>query len=131
MTNPGDLSPTFPELARTLADELSRAGFTADGIAAHLGPEATEAMYRREPGVVLAATADGSRLSALIRFFILRRPATAEALGDMLTPKLALALIDAHTVLPVAGASTYRVAVDVRAHVIACLLYTSPSPRDS
>lgn len=119
MTNPGDLSPTFPELARTLADELSRAGFTADGITAHLGPEATEAMYRREPGVVLAATADGSRLSALIRFFILRRPATAEALGDMLTPKLALALIDAHTVLPVAGASTYRVAVDVRAHVIA------------
>ena len=47
MTNPGDLSPTFPELARTLADELSRAGFTADGITAHLGPEATEAMYRR------------------------------------------------------------------------------------
>ena len=45
MTNPGDLSPAFPELARTLAEELSRAGFTADGIAAHLGPEATEAMY--------------------------------------------------------------------------------------
>ena len=118
MTEPGPLSPNFPALAQQLAEELVAAGYTADGIAAHLGPESTEAMYRREPGVVLAATADGSRLSSLIRFFVLRRPATAEALGDMLTPKLALSLIDDHLVLPVSGSSTYRVGVDVRAHVI-------------
>lgn len=118
MTELGPLSPNLPATAQKLAEALSAAGFTADGVAAHLGPEATEAMYRREPGVVLAACVDDSRLSALIRFFLLRRPASAEALSDMLTPKFALALIDDHVVLPVSGASTYRVAVEVRAHVV-------------
>ena len=40
-------------LLRELADILSAASFTADGIAAHLGPDATDALYRGEPGVVL------------------------------------------------------------------------------
>ncbi|WP_328700605.1 class I SAM-dependent methyltransferase [Corynebacterium wankanglinii] len=118
MTELGPLSPDLPAVAQKLAQELTAAGFTADGVAAHLGPEATEAMYRREPGVVLAACADDSRLSALIRFFVLRRPATAEAIGDMLTPQLALELIDDQLVLPVPGASTYQVGVEVRAHVV-------------
>lgn len=119
MTAPDDLSPHLPAVAQALAAELDAAGFSADGVAAHLGPEATEALYRREPGVVLAACSDDARLSRLIRFFLLRRPATAEALSDMLTPKLALSLIDDHLVLPVADSSTYRIAVDVRPHVVA------------
>lgn len=119
MTELGPLSPNFPAGAKALTEELVAAGFTAEGIAAHLGPEATEALYRHEPGVVLAACADGSRLSALIKFFVLRRPATAEAIGDMLTPKLALSLIDDHLVAPVPDSSTYKVAVEVRPHVVA------------
>ena len=119
MIAPEPLSPNFPAVAQALAKELDAAGFSADGIAAHLGPEATEALYRREPGVVLAVCSDDARLSRLIRFFVLRRPATAEALGEMLTPKLALSLIDDHLVLPVPDSSTYRIAVEVRPHVVA------------
>ena len=119
MIAPEPLSPNFPAVAQALAKELDAAGFNADGIAAHLGPEATEALYRREPGVVLAVCSDDARLSRLIRFFVLRRPATAEALGEMLTPKLALSLIDDHLVLPVPDSSTYRIAVEVRPHVVA------------
>lgn len=113
------LPPELPELTAELAETLREAGFTADGIAAHLGPEATEALYRREPGVVLDACSDGSRLSALIRFFILRRPATAEALSEMLTPRLALSLIDASLAAPLSHSSEFQTALDIRPHVIA------------
>ena len=61
------------DIARELTRELERAGFTADTIAAHLGPDATEALHRGEPGAVLEAC-DDSVLSGLIRFFLLRQP---------------------------------------------------------
>ena len=85
MNDPAPLTANLPTVAEELARELAAAGFTADSIAAHLGPEATEALYRREPGVVLDACGDDSRLAALIRFFLLRRPATAEQLAETST----------------------------------------------
>ena len=118
MTDLPELSPDLSQVAVDLARELEQAGFTAGGVAAHLGPEATDAMYRREPGVVLDACADDSRLSGLIRFFILRRPATAEELAHLLTPKLALSLIDGGVVVPHTP-NHYRVAIDIRPQVIA------------
>lgn len=119
MTDLAPLSPDLPDAAAALAEFLREAGFTADGIAAHLGPEATEALYRRAPGVVLDACGDDSQLSALIRFFLLRRPATAEQLADMLAPRLALLLIDASLVLPIDDRAEYRPAFDIRPHVVA------------
>lgn len=113
-----ELPSNFPALAAELARVLSEAGFSAGGVAAHLGPEATDALFRREPGVVFDACGDDSRLSGLIRFFLLRRPATAEELADLLTPKLALSLIDGSVVVP-HSPHHYRVAVDVRPQVIA------------
>ncbi|OEY03742.1 rRNA methyltransferase [Corynebacterium sp. BCW_4722] len=113
------LSPELPSVAGLLAEALSQAGFTAGGIAAHLGPEATEALYRREPGVVLDACGDSSQLSALIRFFLLRRPATAEQLAEMVSPRLALLLIDEGLAAPTGASNEYVPALDVRPHVIA------------
>lgn len=105
------------DIARELTRELREAGLTADSIAAHLGPDATDALYRGEPGAVLAAC-DGSRLSDLIRFFLLRQPFTPTELADILSPRLALALIDDGwaTTTP---SGDVTVAVDVRPHVIA------------
>ncbi|QPK82497.1 class I SAM-dependent methyltransferase [Corynebacterium qintianiae] len=110
--------PRLPEIAAELAAALARASFTADGVAAHLGPDATEALYRGEPGVVRHACGDSSRLSGLIRFFLLREPVGVDTLADLLSPTLALSLIDAHlaTILPSGEA---QVALDIRPHVIA------------
>lgn len=119
MNDPAPLTANLPTVAEELARELAAAGFTADSIAAHLGPEATEALYRREPGVVLDACGDDSRLAALIRFFLLRRPATAEQLADMLNPRLALSLLDESVVVQCDDSSLVRPALDIRPHVIA------------
>lgn len=114
-------SPAFSaksaQTARELVRVLSDAGLSADSIAAHLGPDATEALYRGEPGAVLAAC-DDSRLSGLIRFFLLRQPASAEQLADLLTSRLALALIDA-SLATTTPSGDVEVVVDVRPHIIA------------
>ncbi|EEI16781.1 DUF7059 domain-containing protein [Corynebacterium lipophiloflavum] len=111
-------TPSLPETAAALAEALKRASFSADGIAAHLGPEATEALYRGEPGVVRHACRDSSQLSGLIRFFLLREPMGVDTLAELLSPALALSLIDAHLArLNPAGEA--QVALDVRPHVIA------------
>lgn len=91
-----------PELMCELADVLLQASFTADGVAAHLGPDATEALYRGEPGVVLHATRAKTQLDQLIRFFLLRRPLSGEEVADMLGAKLGLSLIDATFISPTA-----------------------------
>ena len=118
---PSPQSPGAPELASTaaeLAQALEHASFTADGVAAHLGPAATEALYRGEPGVVRQACRDGSRMSGLIRFFLLREPMSAESLAELLSPTLALALVDAH-LAALTPAGEVQVALDVRPHIIA------------
>ncbi|OFT86094.1 rRNA methyltransferase [Corynebacterium sp. HMSC29G08] len=112
-------SPTpDASLLRELADALSAASFTADGIAAHLGPDATDALYRGEPGVVLHATQGGSQLDQLIRFFLLRRPLKPEQVTQMLGHKLGLLLIDATLTTPTPTGEV-TVAFDIRPHVIA------------
>ncbi|WP_370639199.1 methyltransferase [Corynebacterium sp. CNCTC7651] len=112
-------APTPPApLMRELAAALTSANFTAEGIAAHLGPDATDALYRGEPGVVLAATRGGTTLDSLIRFFLLRRPATGEQLADMLGSRLGLSLIDASFVAPT-PAGDLEVQFDVRPHIVA------------
>lgn len=107
-----------PAVARSLVDTLTSAGFTADGIPAHLGPDVTEALYRGEPGVVMHATNDGSRLSGLIRFFLLRRPMSGSELGDLLGARLVTSLIDENFVA-LTPAGELAVAIEARPHTIA------------
>lgn len=106
-----------PALVREFADVLVAASFTADGIAAHLGPDATDALYRGEPGVVLAATRTGVQLDGLIRTLLLRRPTTGEELAELFGPRLALSLIDASLFTPTPSGHL-EVAFDVRPHVL-------------
>ncbi|AWB84152.1 methyltransferase [Corynebacterium liangguodongii] len=113
-TDPSRLSGIAAELAAA----LESASFTADGIAAHLGPHATEALFRGEPGVVRHACADGSRRSGLIRFLLLREPVGVNTLAELFGPTLALSLIDAH-VATLTPAGDAAIAFDVRPHVIA------------
>nr|VDG63475.1 protoporphyrinogen oxidase [Streptococcus thermophilus] len=105
------------DIARELTREFERAGFTADTIAAHLGPDATEALHRGEPGAVLEAC-DDSVLSGLIRFFLLRQPMSAEELARFLPARLVLSLIDA-SVAARTPSGDIEVALDVRPHIIA------------
>lgn len=107
-----------PSLTRELADALLTANFTADGIAAHLGPDATAALYRGEPGVVLHATRGGAQLDQLIRFFLLRRPFTPEQLVEMVGHSLGLSLLDA-ALTTQTPAGDITVNFDIRPHVIA------------
>lgn len=104
-------------VARELTREFEAAGFTADSIAAHLGPDAVEALFRGEPGAVLEAC-DDSRLSGLIRFFLVREKMTAEELSEFLPPRLVLSLIDA-AVLTRTPSGDVQVALDIRPHFIA------------
>lgn len=102
-------SSPLPNAARELASYLVAEGFTADSIAAHLGPDATAALYRGEPGVVKHSLRDDSTLSRLIAFFILREPTPVSQLADV--PHLEhFSLIDD---------SLARPAFDIRPHVIA------------
>lgn len=110
--------PSLPAAVAELRAALDAAGFTNESVAAHLGPDATEALYRGEPGVVFAACADGSELSRLIRFFLLREPVSAEALAELLGSRLALSLLDA-TLATRLPSGEVQIALDVRPHVIA------------
>lgn len=113
------MHPTpLSQAACELAAALSRAGFTADGIAAHLGPHATAALYRGEPGVVLAAC-DDSALSRLIRIFLVREPTSRAQLEEVLSPTLVALLIDVALLRPTNHPDTYEVGLDVRPHVLA------------
>lgn len=114
MTEPAPL----PATVSALTGALTRASYTPEGIAAHLGPDATEALYRGEPGVVRAACGDGSQLSGLIRFFLLREPMGAGALAELLTPRLALSLLDASVAAELPSGEV-QVTLDVRPHVVA------------
>lgn len=111
------IQPTPNSVAAELSRELLSAGFTADSIAAHLGPDATEALYRGEPGAVLEAC-DDSRLSGLIRFFLVREKMAAEQLAEFLPARCVLALIDA-AVISRTPSGELQVALDVRPHTIA------------
>ena len=110
-------SPSLADSVAQLTDIFRRATFTTEAIAAHLGPDATEALYRGEPGVVAAACGD-SPLSHLIRFFLLREPYAGETLGELIGSRLALSLLDAHVITRLPSGEV-QVALDIRPHVIA------------
>lgn len=118
MTDPTPLGAGLADTARQLGDALRRAGLTTAGIAEHLGPVASQALYRGEPGVVRHACADGSDLSRLIRFFILRTPVAPSELERVLPAALVRSLIDDAVVAPVPDSGHIRVALDIRPHVI-------------
>lgn len=109
------MQPT--DIARDLVREFDDAGFTADSIAAHLGPDAVEALFRGEPGAVIEAC-DNSHLSGLIRFFLVREKMTAEELAEYLPARLVVSLIDAAVISPTPSGEV-QIALDVRPHIIA------------
>ena len=90
------MNPDHPvaEVATELAHALSSAGFTADGIAGHLGPEYTEALHRGEPAAVALGTSGDSDLDHLIRIFVLHEHVPATLLSDVLGARLAAKLLD-------------------------------------
>lgn len=103
--------------AAALAPRLRELSFTADAIALHLGPAATDALHRGEPGAVRRRVADSSPVSTAIRWFLLRDTLAHDLLTDALGPQV-LELLHA------AGAaektpSGSRMLIDVRPHVIA------------
>jgi methylase of polypeptide subunit release factors len=55
---------------RRLRDALDEAGYTADGIAARLGPQITNAVRRNDFRAAIHATASGDPLDTLIRLFV-------------------------------------------------------------
>mgnify|MGYP002715653960 CR=1 FL=1 len=101
MTDPTPLGAGLPDTAMRLAEALREAGFTNAGIAEHLGPAATQAMYRGEPGVVRRACSDGSDLSLLVRFFILREPVAQLPLAAALGGDMVRSLIDDSVATPI------------------------------
>lgn len=105
------------DLAQQLTPLLHRAGFTADAIAAHLGPALTEAMHRGEPAAVRHGTRAGTTLDQLIRTFVLRDPLPRAELEELVGPRLTTSLIDA-AVFRVAGDHRLHAVVDIRPHVI-------------
>src|SRR5699024_12099840 len=68
----------LPIFAQELVTVFDKAGFNSHGIAAHLDPQATEALYRGEPAAVEVATAHGSQMDLLIRLFLLHEPRSEE-----------------------------------------------------
>ena len=75
---------TAPELVDRLRAALVAAGYTYDGVAGALGPEAHAALSRNETVPGLRRTAGGSPLETLTRLFLLQHPVgldRAEAVG--------------------------------------------------
>lgn len=125
------LAPAPPAgLMRELADVLAAASFTASGVAEHLGPDANRALYRGEPGVVAAATRSGTCLDGLVRFLLLRMPATRAQLDAWLGQKLVCSLVDASFVTQ-SSPTEFVVNFDVRPHTLAGVERIVISDRDA
>ena len=105
------------KLAEELSDVFTAAGFTTDGIAGHLGPEVTEALFRGEPAPVALAAHSESQLDLLIRFFLLHEHLPATLLGEAVGARLATQLLDANVALADAHGKAY-IALDIRPHII-------------
>lgn len=114
-----DFNPELPVAAVTaeLGEFLSSHGFTADGIAGHLGPEYTEALHRGEPAAVALGAAGDTTLDALIRLFILHEAVAPTQLSDVLGARLATKLMDAGVAQLDESGNSY-IAYDIRPHII-------------
>ncbi|SCL31624.1 hypothetical protein GA0074694_6037 [Micromonospora inyonensis] len=91
------LSPTGIDRLRTA---LTSAGFTATGVAARLGPQATAAMGRNDYRAALRATEDRDRLGTLIRLFICEQTEPAAPVAAALAPLTVAEALDAGLVEP-------------------------------
>src|SRR5699024_10351961 len=113
------LNPDIPlhVLAPELVDVFEDASFNTHDSAAHLGPQATEALYRGEPAAVEVATGNGSQMDLLIRLFLLHEPMPATELAKDVGPVLATKLVDAN-VAQTNASGVVRIALDIRSHVI-------------
>ncbi|MGC5050788.1 DUF7059 domain-containing protein [Micromonospora sp. DT48] len=92
------LSPAGVDALRTA---LTRADFTANGIAARLGAQATGGVARNDFRAALRATADRDPLATLIRVFICEQTEPEEAVAATLAPlplsdALAAGLVERH-----------------------------------
>jgi hypothetical protein len=67
------------DLPQRLRAALIDAGFTYDGVAAVLGPQAHDALMRNETTPGRRRTTGGSRIETLIRLFLLQTPVPATA----------------------------------------------------
>ena len=114
-----DFNPELPvaAVAAELGEFLSSHGFTADGIAGHLGPEYTEALHRGEPAAAALGAAGDTTLDALIRLFILHDAVAPTQLSDVLGARLATKLMDAGVAQLDESGNAY-IAYDIRPHII-------------
>lgn len=114
-----NFNPELPvaAVAAELGEFLSSHGFTADGIAGHLGPEYTEALHRGEPAAVALGAAGDTTLDALIRLFILHEAVAPTQLSDVLGARLATKLMDAGVAQLDESGNAY-IAYDIRPHII-------------
>ncbi|MGN7779754.1 DUF7782 domain-containing protein [Mycolicibacterium sp. 22603] len=103
-----------PQLLDGLGADLRSAGFTVDGVAALLGPEANDALGRGIWWPALHATGE-DRLSVVVRLFLLGASESRDRLQRAF-PSVGLeALIDAGVLEP-AGPEGCRAALDIRPH---------------
>jgi methylase of polypeptide subunit release factors len=77
-----------------LRDALLSAGYTDDGIAARLGPEAVEAMHRNDFRPALRATAGGEPVDTLIRLFVCGQTEPAERVEAALPEEARRVLVE-------------------------------------
>lgn len=114
-----EFSPEHPvaDFAADLIAVFQEAGFDADGIAAQLGPEYTEALYRGEPEAVALGARGDSQLEMLIRIFLLHEHVPATQLAAAVGARLATQLVDAHVAHTDSHGTVY-IALDIRPHII-------------
>ena len=112
------LNPEHPvsECAPALIELFQRQGLTAAGLAGHLGPAATNALYRGVPAAVRHAlgTAD---IDVLIRAFLLHDAVPRSCFERAVGTSLTQVLIDAR-VATTTDTGAVRVVVDIRPHTI-------------
>lgn len=106
------MSALTPEQVEALGADLRSAGYTTDGVAELLGPDADAALGRGVWWPALHATGE-DRLSTLIRLFLLGTDQPAERVRAAL-PSVSLEELVAAGVLEMAG--DVRAALDIRPH---------------
>jgi methylase of polypeptide subunit release factors len=81
-----------PDGIARLRDALRAAGYTSQGIAERIGPQATAAMRRNDFRAALRATEDRDPLATLIRLFVCAQSEPQDAIAEAL-PEEAAALL--------------------------------------
>lgn len=117
------INPTTPfgrhqGLAAALGKTLRKLSFTSTSIKNYLGSDATQALYRGEPGAVLYKCSnpnqsrDDESMASLIQVFLLRQSVTKTVLEQLLGGDLARWLISSECFAPCGDG--FAVAFDIR-----------------